>query len=98
MISETTECQRLDIVVGQARRAHAAPRRRRLAQRMMDIASQVRAMENVPLRLDSPEVRLGFHKLRGNATMPSDQRRRRQQMSCSTFGLRSSNSHPASVP
>ena len=32
------------------------------AQRLPDLASQVRAMENVPLRLDSPEVRLGFHK------------------------------------
>jgi len=30
----------------------------------MDMASQVRAIENAPLRLDSPEVRLQFHKLR----------------------------------
>jgi len=37
-----------------------------LAQRMMDMASQVRAIENAPLRLDSPEVRLGFHRLREN--------------------------------
>ena len=35
-----------------------------LAEKLLALADQVRAMENVPLRLDSPEVRLGFHKLR----------------------------------
>jgi hypothetical protein len=35
-----------------------------LAEKLMALADQVRAMENVPLRLDSPEVALGFHTLR----------------------------------
>jgi len=36
-----------------------------LAQVLADLAARVRQIENVPLRLDSsPEVRLGFHKLR----------------------------------
>ena len=34
-----------------------------LAQALLDLASQVRAIEEVPLRLDSPEVRLGFHRM-----------------------------------
>ena len=35
-----------------------------LADTLMDLAARVRQIENVPLRLDSPEVALGFHKLR----------------------------------
>ena len=35
-----------------------------LAEKLLALADQVCAMENVPLRLDSPEVRLGFHELR----------------------------------
>jgi hypothetical protein len=35
-----------------------------LAEKLLALADQVKHMENVPLRLDSPEVRLGFHKLR----------------------------------
>ena len=34
-----------------------------LAANLLALADQVKHMENVPLRLDSPEVRLGFHKL-----------------------------------
>lgn len=37
-----------------------------IAANLLDLADRVRAMENVPLRLDAPEVRLGFHKLREN--------------------------------
>ena len=37
-----------------------------LAQVLADLAARVRQIENVPLRLESPEVRLGFHKLREN--------------------------------
>jgi hypothetical protein len=35
-----------------------------LAQVLVDLAARVRQIENVPLRLDAPEVRLGFHELR----------------------------------
>ena len=35
-----------------------------LAHTLMDLAERVRHIENVPLWLDAPEVRLGFHKLR----------------------------------
>ena len=34
-----------------------------LAQVLMDLAERVSRIENIPLRLDSPEVRLGFHRL-----------------------------------
>jgi hypothetical protein len=37
-----------------------------IAANLLALADQVKHMENVPLRLDSPEVRLGFHKLREN--------------------------------
>ena len=68
---EATERQRLDAVLGQARRAHPAPRRRRLAQRMMDIASQVRAMETH--RCGWTRQRSAWASTRfGSATMPSN--------------------------
>ena len=35
-----------------------------LAQVLADLAARVRQIESVPLRLDSPEVALGFHRLR----------------------------------
>jgi hypothetical protein len=35
-----------------------------IAANLLALADQVKHLENVPLRLDSPEVRLGFHKLR----------------------------------
>jgi len=35
-----------------------------LAANLLDLADRVRHLERVPLRLDSPEVRLGFHELR----------------------------------
>ena len=35
-----------------------------IAANLLALADQVKHMENVPLRLESPEVRLGFHKLR----------------------------------
>jgi hypothetical protein len=37
-----------------------------IAANLLDLADRVRHMEVVPLRLDSPEIRLGFHKLREN--------------------------------
>jgi len=55
-----------DWVLGHAKRNQAiAPREAaHLAQVLADLAARVRQIESVPLRLDSPEVRLGFHKLR----------------------------------
>ena len=35
-----------------------------LAEKLLALADQVKHLENVPLRLDSPEVALGFHRLR----------------------------------
>ena len=35
-----------------------------IAANLLDLADRVRHMEVVPLRLDSPEVALGFHKMR----------------------------------
>ena len=35
-----------------------------MAEKLLALADQVKHLENVPLRLDSPEVRLGFHRLR----------------------------------
>jgi hypothetical protein len=35
-----------------------------IAANLLDLADRVRHMEAVPLRLDSPEIRLGFHELR----------------------------------
>ena len=35
-----------------------------LAEKLMALADQVKHLEVVPLRLDSPEVALGFHRLR----------------------------------
>jgi hypothetical protein len=35
-----------------------------IAANLLDLADRVRHLENVPMKLDSPEVRLGFHKLR----------------------------------
>ncbi len=37
-----------------------------IAANLLDLADRMRHMEGVPLRLDAPEVRLGFHKLREN--------------------------------
>jgi hypothetical protein len=37
-----------------------------IAANLLALADQVKHLENVPLRLDSPEIRLGFHKLREN--------------------------------
>jgi hypothetical protein len=34
-----------------------------LAANLLDLADRVRHLEVVPMKLDSPEVRLGFHKL-----------------------------------
>jgi hypothetical protein len=34
-----------------------------LASVLMDLAERVKLMENIPMRLDAPEVRLGFHRL-----------------------------------
>ena len=57
MISEKLQ-NASDWTLSWAKRGEPMPPRyaAELAQRMMDIASQVRAMENVPLRLDSPDV------------------------------------------
>jgi hypothetical protein len=67
MISEKLQ-NASDWTLSWAKRGEAMPPQQaaELAQRMMDMASQVRALENVPLRLDSPEVRLFFHKVREN--------------------------------
>ena len=35
-----------------------------IAANLLDLADRVRHMEVIPMKLDSPEVRLGFHKLR----------------------------------
>jgi hypothetical protein len=35
-----------------------------IAANLLALADQVKHLENTPLRLDSPEVRLGFHELR----------------------------------
>ena len=37
-----------------------------LAEKLLALADQVQHLEVVPLRLDSPEVRLFFHKVREN--------------------------------
>ena len=37
-----------------------------IAANLLDLADRVRHMEVIPMKLDSPEVRLGFHKLREN--------------------------------
>ena len=34
-----------------------------LAQVLLDLADRVKHLEEIPLRLDSPEVRLGFHQM-----------------------------------
>ena len=67
MISEKLQ-NASDWTLSWAKRGEAMPPQQaaELAQRMMDMASQVRAIENAPLRLDSPEVRLQFHRLREN--------------------------------
>ena len=55
-----------DFIAGWALHKKDVPHRTAglLAEKLMALADQVRAMENVPLRLDAPEVRLGLHKLR----------------------------------
>ena len=55
-----------DWCAGFAKRNQAMPPREaaHLAQVLADLAARVRQIENVPLRLDSPEVALGFRKLR----------------------------------
>jgi len=35
-----------------------------LAEKMLALADRVKRLESTPMRLESPEVRLGFHKLR----------------------------------
>jgi hypothetical protein len=35
-----------------------------IAANLLDLADRVRHLEVIPMKLDSPEVRLGFHKLR----------------------------------
>ena len=35
-----------------------------IAANLLALADQVKHMEVIPMKLDSPEVRLGFHKLR----------------------------------
>jgi hypothetical protein len=37
-----------------------------IAANLLALADQVKHLEVVPLHLDSPEIRLGFHKLREN--------------------------------
>jgi hypothetical protein len=55
-----------DMLVGASLNGEGLPPRTCaiLAQAMLDLSAQIAHLENVPLRLDSPEVRLGFHKLR----------------------------------
>ena len=35
-----------------------------IAANLLDLADRVRHLEVIPMKLDSPEVRLGFHELR----------------------------------
>jgi len=37
-----------------------------IAANLLALADQVKHMEVIPMKLDSPEVRLGFHRLREN--------------------------------
>ena len=37
-----------------------------LAEKLLALADQVKHLEVVPLHLDSPEVRLGFHRIHEN--------------------------------
>ena len=55
-----------DFIAGWALHKRDVPHRTAglLAEKLMALADQVKHLEVVPLRLDSPEVRLGFHKLR----------------------------------
>ena len=55
-----------DMLVGASLNGEGLPPRTCaiLAQAMLDLSEQVARMEVVPLRLDAPEVRLGFHTLR----------------------------------
>ena len=54
-----------DYVLGYAKRGTNMPVECsiQLAKVLFDLGTQVRAIEEIPLRLDSPEVRLGFHRL-----------------------------------
>jgi hypothetical protein len=65
MISD--DCQNLaDRIAGYANRLEPIMPSvaKHIAANLLALADQVKHLENVPLRLDSPEVRLGFHKLR----------------------------------
>jgi hypothetical protein len=35
-----------------------------IAANLLDLADRVRHLEVIPMKLDSPEIRLGFHELR----------------------------------
>jgi hypothetical protein len=65
MISEKLQ-NASDWTLSWAKRGEPMPPRTAglLAEKLLALADQVRAIENVPLRLDSPEVALGFHRLR----------------------------------
>ena len=54
-----------DFVCGFALRHEAIPPRTaaHLAVCLMELADRVKHLELVPLQLDSPEVRLGFHRM-----------------------------------
>jgi len=63
----SSEYQNLaDVVAGYANRLEPIMPSvaKHIAANLLALADQVKHMEVVPLRLDSPEVRLGFHKLR----------------------------------
>jgi hypothetical protein len=54
-----------DFVAGWAIRREPMPPQTcaHLAQVLMDLAERVGRIEEIPMRLDSPEVRLGFHRM-----------------------------------
>jgi hypothetical protein len=65
MISD--DCQNLaDRIAGYANRLEPIMPSvaKHIAANLLALADQVKHLEVVPLHLDSPEVRLGFHKLR----------------------------------
>ena len=55
-----------DVVAGYANRLEPIMPSvaKHIAANLLALADQVKHLENVPLRLDSPEIRLGFHTLR----------------------------------
>ena len=66
-MSVSNEYQNLaDVVAGYANRLEPIMPSvaKHLAANLLALADQVKHMEVIPMKLDSPEVRLGFHKLR----------------------------------